>query len=82
MSKVKILICGATGFIGRNITEKFSKQPEFEVHAVRFNRPEYILPNVIWHEADLRRPEDNDSIIRGWILLYRRRPQHPAQKIL
>ena len=37
----KILICGATGFIGKNITLGFSKNKNYEIHAVRFNRPPY-----------------------------------------
>lgn len=63
--KTKILICGATGFIGRNVTEQLSKHPEYEIHAVRFNRPEYHCPNVIWHQADLRNPEDIERVVKG-----------------
>ena len=65
MSNVKILICGATGFIGRNITEKFALIPEFEVHAVHFKQPEYDLPNITWHQADLRNPEDVERVLSG-----------------
>lgn len=64
-SKKKILICGATGFIGRNMTEQLSKMDEYEVHAVRFQRPEYACKNVIWHQADLRRPEDVERVVKG-----------------
>jgi nucleoside-diphosphate-sugar epimerase len=63
--KKKVLICGATGFIGRNFTEQLSKLPEYEVHAVRFQRPPYDCPNVTWHHADLRRPEDIERVIKG-----------------
>lgn len=63
--KKKILVCGATGFVGRNITEQLSQCPDNEVHAVRFQRPEYHCPNVIWHQADLRRPEDIERVIKG-----------------
>lgn len=63
--KKKVLICGATGFIGRNMVEQLSKQNDLEIHAVRFNRPEYSCPNVIWHQADLRRPEDIERVIQG-----------------
>jgi GDP-L-fucose synthase len=63
--KKKILICGATGFIGRNLTEQLSRNTEFEVHAVRFQRPAFECPNVIWHHADLRKPEDNERVIKG-----------------
>jgi GDP-L-fucose synthase len=65
MGNIKVLICGATGFIGRNIVERFALIPEFEVHAVRFKKPEYALPNVTWHQADLRNPEDVDRVLEG-----------------
>lgn len=67
--KKKILICGATGFIGRNMVEYFSKKDEFEVHAVRFNRPEYEAKNVIWHKCDLRNPESIDKLIPGFDII-------------
>jgi len=62
---IKLVICGATGFIGRNIVEKFALIPGFEVHAVRFKRPEYDLPNITWHQADLRNPEDVKRVLEG-----------------
>jgi GDP-L-fucose synthase len=63
--KQKILICGATGFIGRNLTEQLSQRSDLEVHAVRFNRPEYACPNVTWHHADLRNPEAVERVVKG-----------------
>lgn len=65
MNKKKIVICGATGFIGRNMTEQLSQLDEYEVHAVRFQRPEYPCKNVIWHQADLRRPEEVERVVSG-----------------
>lgn len=63
--KQKVLICGATGFVGRNLTEQLSKRDDLEIHAVRFQRPEYACANVIWHQADLRRPDDIERVIGG-----------------
>jgi nucleoside-diphosphate-sugar epimerase len=63
--KKKVLICGATGFIGRNFTEQLSHRSDFEIHAVRFQRPEYHCPNIIWHYADLRKPEDVERVVSG-----------------
>lgn len=63
--KKKILICGATGFIGRNLTEQLSRRADLEIHAVRFQRSSYHCPNVIWHQADLRNPEDIERVIKG-----------------
>ena len=62
----KILICGATGFIGKNITIGLSKDKNYEIHAVRYKRREYDLPkNVIWHKADLRNPNTVDKLVKG-----------------
>lgn len=63
--KKKILICGATGFIGRNMVERFSASGEYEVHAVRFSRPEYAAKNVVWHQADLRDPKACERLTQG-----------------
>lgn len=63
--KQKILICGATGFVGRNMTEHFARNPAYDVHAVRFNRPEYNCPNVTWHKADLRDPVQVSKLLDG-----------------
>lgn len=56
---MKILICGATGFLGRNCTNYFASLGH-EVHAVRFTRPEYECAGVTWHQADLRQPNAID----------------------
>lgn len=63
--KKKVLICGATGFVGRNLTEQLSKRADLDVHAVRFNRPEYACANVTWHQADLRDPAAIERVIDG-----------------
>ncbi|OGT60449.1 MAG: hypothetical protein A3E85_04410 [Gammaproteobacteria bacterium RIFCSPHIGHO2_12_FULL_45_12] len=63
--KTKVLICGATGFIGRNLTEQLSQRTDLDVHAVRFQRDAYTCPNVTWHQADLRSPADIERVIQG-----------------
>ena len=62
----KILICGATGFIGKNITLSLSKNNNYEIHAVRYKRPKYkTSDNVKWHKADLRNPVLVDKLIKN-----------------
>jgi nucleoside-diphosphate-sugar epimerase len=60
--KTKILVCGATGFIGRNMVEQLSKRSDFEILAVKHKRAEYKVENaanpVKWIQADLRSPVD------------------------
>lgn len=65
MTQRKLLICGATGFIGRNMTEHFTRSGEFEIHAVRLSRPEYPCLGVTWHQADLRRAEEVERLVAG-----------------
>lgn len=63
--KQKVLLCGATGFIGRNLLERLAARDDLEVHAICFNRMAHPCSNVIWHNADLRKPEDVDRIMNG-----------------
>ncbi len=65
MPKKKILICGATGLVGRNAVERLAQRADFEVHAVRFNRPEYPVDGVVWHQADLRSADAVGRLLAG-----------------
>lgn len=64
-----ILICGATGFIGRNLTLYFSKDPNYRVFAVKHIRPafqvEEAINNMVWIEADLRNNVHVKRILEG-----------------
>jgi nucleoside-diphosphate-sugar epimerase len=64
MTRQRVLVCGATGFIGRNLVETLSRRADLEVHAVRFTRPEYAA-NVTWHRADLRDPGQVNALLEG-----------------
>ena len=61
----KILICGATGFIGRNLTEYFSSLANYEVHAVWHIKKPYEIKNVIWNQGDLRKLGDVERLVHG-----------------
>jgi nucleoside-diphosphate-sugar epimerase len=63
--KPKLLVCGATGFVGRNMTEYFAKSGKYDVHAVRFTRPQYECKGVTWHQADLRDPKAVAEVMNG-----------------
>lgn len=53
MKKKRILICGASGFIGRNLFETLSKREDLDVHGVYYkNNPFPQNKNLI--QADLR----------------------------
>ncbi len=61
----RVLICGATGFIGRNAVEHFARNPAYEVVAVHHKRPPFACPGVTWVQADLRDPAAVDRVMRG-----------------
>jgi nucleoside-diphosphate-sugar epimerase len=61
----RILVCGATGFIGRNTVERLAARGDFEVHAVRFSRPDYAVPGVTWHHVDLRDTDAVNPLVAG-----------------
>ena len=49
----KVLICGATGFVGKNLVYSLSKR--FKIYAVYNKKPKFYLKNVKWIKADLRK---------------------------
>src|SRR6266567_8422986 len=60
----KVLVTGASGFIGRQCVPLLISKG-YEVHAVarhRANEPAH--PNLIWHETDLLSPGCADELIR------------------
>lgn len=70
--KKKILIAGATGFIGRNLLEFFSNNPDHEINAV-YNRvappQDFKAPNVHFIKADLTNAGDVDRVCAGMNLV-------------
>lgn len=65
MNRRKLLVCGATGFIGRNLVETLARRDDLEIHAVRFSRPPFEVPGVVWHQADLRNPDEVTRTLTG-----------------
>ena len=65
MVKKRVLVCGATGFIGRNVTEALAPREDLDVHAVRFTSSAYDCANVTWHQADLRLESDVARLVDG-----------------
>ncbi len=52
--KKKILICGATGFIGRNLIENLSKNKNYKIYATYNKKNKFKLKNIKWIKGDLR----------------------------
>lgn len=60
-----LLICGATGFIGRNIAEHYARTGEYKVVGVHNNRRSFECPGLTWIKADLTNPDDVDRALSG-----------------
>ena len=69
MAKKKILVCGATGFIGRNILDAFHGNPDLELHGVYCKtKPDDTLrkrSGLTLIQADLRDPGDVERCVPG-----------------
>jgi len=63
MNKTKILICGATGFIGRNVAEKLSERKDFEVTGTYFKSEPLENKNIYMVYANLLNPEDVKKVV-------------------
>ncbi|HOW35317.1 MAG TPA: NAD-dependent epimerase/dehydratase family protein [Candidatus Omnitrophota bacterium] len=65
MAKKKMLICGATGFIGRNMAEYFAKQNDFEVYGTFHGSKPYDYPGIKLIKTDLRDAANVDKVVAG-----------------
>ena len=62
----KILLCGATGFIGTNLLERFSKKENYFIRAVYHKTPPHFhASNIEWVQADLRNISDVKRVVKG-----------------
>lgn len=60
----KILILGATGFIGRNLTQYFLNESNCRIHAGFNRRKPFLSPGIQWHEIDLTFGSQVDLLIK------------------
>lgn len=65
MKKKTILICGATGFIGRNVAEHFAKNSSFDVVGVYHQKPPFLHERIRWIQADLTDPAQVSTVLNG-----------------
>jgi GDP-L-fucose synthase len=63
--KQKLLVCGSTGFIGRNVAEHFAGQDEYEVYGTYFNSSPLEHPNIRMIRADLTDKGDVSGALKG-----------------
>ena len=66
----RLLVTGATGFIGRHCLELLLIEKAFEIHAVSSKEQQSYQPDIQWHQADLL---DSSQVLR---LLTQVKPSH------
>lgn len=64
MVRQRILVCGATGFIGRNMAEAYLSDSSFELHAVFNRRLPFEDNRIIWHKCDLTDPYQIEALLK------------------
>ena len=68
VAKKKVLICGATGFIGRNILEKLVQNSSYQVTATYHRKKPFSIRhrgNLKWIKADLTNFRDVRALVPG-----------------
>jgi GDP-L-fucose synthase len=65
MMKQKVLICGSSGFIGRNIAEKFVENERFEVFGTYYKSNPWQSSNIQWIQANLNNAQEVDNVVSG-----------------
>lgn len=64
--KTKIIICGASGFIGRNIAEKLATRDDLEIFGTYFkNKPSGISKKIKLLQVDLTNKKDVEKVLLG-----------------
>lgn len=61
----KLLVCGGTGFVGRNVSEYFAKKSDFEVYATYFNSKPFDNSKINFVKSDLTEKSDVDESVKG-----------------
>jgi len=61
----KVLVCGATGFIGRNVAEYLANRDDLEVYGTYLDSEPFSNPVIKMFQTDLTNKEQVDEVIRG-----------------
>lgn len=64
-SRRKVLVCGATGFIGRNVAESLARDDRYLVVGTHHRSPPFAHPRIDWIRVDLRNPEAVERAVEG-----------------
>lgn len=69
MQKRKVLVCGATGFIGRNIMLALGQRADLEVYGTSRRLPYHWPANCRVVMVDLTKPDDVARAVRGQAII-------------
>lgn len=61
----KVLVCGATGFIGRNIAERYLESDDFEVIGTYHKSKPWTHPKLKMVQVDLTRADEVNQLLSG-----------------
>ena len=64
MTKQRVLVCGATGFVGRNMAEAYAGNSNCELHAVFNKRMPFEDKRIIWHKCDLTDAYQTEALLQ------------------
>lgn len=64
-NKYKILICGATGFIGRNLVNKYASLKNVDLYLINHKRKKFHNKNITWLTGDLRNKKFVNKITKN-----------------
>ena len=78
----KILILGATGFIGRNVAEYFAGMQDVDVYGTYYKSAPLNHPQIQMIQADLRSSADVDNVIKGMDVVIQAAAVTSAQRTL
>lgn len=65
MNKKKMLVCGATGFIGKNIAETFAMRDDLEVYGTYLKSSALNNPKIKMVRVDLTNTNDVHRVVKG-----------------
>ncbi len=65
MAERTVLVCGATGFIGRNVTEALLQDPRYRVVATWHRTEPWSAPGLTWVRVDLCDAEQVRRVVQG-----------------